>query len=160
MPPEVEDWVILGLPLLAGLALFALPLLAPYGERSPRRRPWAVAAVVLPALGIAVLLREGYAAPWSPQLPPPALPVEVTQPLSGSALPAAQLFHDTGCIACHAVGGAGGRRGPDLSRAGERLSAEQLTWRILNGGTNMPAYGDTLQPDETASLVAFLGTRR
>jgi ubiquinol-cytochrome c reductase cytochrome b subunit len=160
MPPQIEDWVILGLPLLAGLALFALPLLAPYGERSPRRRPWAVAAVVLPALGIAVLLREGYAAPWSPQLPPPALPVEVTQPLSGSALQGAQLFQDKGCIACHAVAGTGGRRGPDLSRIGGRLSNDQLTWRILNGATNMPAYGDTLQPDETASLVAFLGSRR
>jgi ubiquinol-cytochrome c reductase cytochrome b subunit len=160
MPPELEDWVILGLPLLAGLALFALPLLAPYGERSPRRRPWAVAAVVLPALAVAVLLRQGYAAPWSPVLPPPPLPADVTQPLSGSALQGAQLFHQEGCTACHAVAGTGGRRGPDLTRVGSRLTAEQLTWRILNGGTNMPAYGDTLQPQETESLVVFLGTRR
>ncbi|HEX2033515.1 MAG TPA: cytochrome b N-terminal domain-containing protein, partial [Chloroflexota bacterium] len=71
MPPEVEDLVIIGLPLLAGLALFVLPLVAPAGERSPRRRPWAVAAVLLPALAIAVLIRLGYEAPWSPALPPP-----------------------------------------------------------------------------------------
>jgi ubiquinol-cytochrome c reductase cytochrome b subunit len=158
-PPQLEDWVILGLPLLAGLALFALPLLAPYGERSPSRRPWAVAAVLVPALAVAVLLREGYAAPWSPELPPPPLPAAVTQPLSGSALQGAQLFQQQGCISCHAIAGTGGQRGPDLTYVGSRLTPDQLTWRILNGGTNMPAYGDTLTPQETDSLVSFLSQR-
>ena len=55
------------------------------------------------------------------------------------------------------VGGAGGQRGPDLSAVGARLSPDQLTWRILNGGNNMPAYGTNLTPDELAALVAFLG---
>jgi ubiquinol-cytochrome c reductase cytochrome b subunit len=158
-PPAIEDWVILGLPALAVLALLALPILAPYGERSPRRRPWAVAAVLLPALGIGVLLRLGYLAPWSPKLPPPALSSEVTQPLSGSALQGATLFQQKGCIACHAVAGVGGQRGPDLSAVGGRLTPEQLTWRILNGGVNMPAYGDTIQPSETEALVSFLSQR-
>jgi ubiquinol-cytochrome c reductase cytochrome b subunit len=160
MPPAVEDLVIIGLPLLIGLALFALPILAPYGERSPRRRPWAPAIVLGSALTIAVLLRQGYIAPWSPALPPPTLPASVTQDLTGDALQGATLFEQKGCIACHAIGGVGGIRGPDLSAAGDRLTEEQLTWRILTGGTNMPAYGETLQPDEVRSLVTFLGQRR
>jgi ubiquinol-cytochrome c reductase cytochrome b subunit len=160
LPPEIEDLVIVGLPLAAGIVLIGLPLVAPYGERSPRRRPWAVAAVLLSALAIAVLLRHGYAAPWSPALPPPAVPAAVTDRLTGDALQGAALYQQKGCIACHAVAGAGGRRGPDLSTVGDRLSADELTWRVLNGGTNMPAYGDTLRPDEVTSLVAFLSQQR
>jgi cytochrome c5 len=32
--------------------------------------------------------------------------------------------------------------------------------RILDGGQNMPAFGETLSPDETSALVEFLAQRR
>jgi cytochrome c5 len=35
-----------------------------------------------------------------------------------------------------------------------------LTWHILNGGHNMPAYGNTLHPDELNALLDFLVTRK
>jgi mono/diheme cytochrome c family protein len=35
-----------------------------------------------------------------------------------------------------------------------------LVIRIVNGGTNMPAFGPTLKPGELDALVAFLETRR
>jgi ubiquinol-cytochrome c reductase cytochrome b subunit len=54
----------------------------------------------------------------------------------------------------------GGARGPNLSTVGSRLSREQLTTRILNGGINMPAYGGTLTPQELDDLLAFLQTRQ
>jgi ubiquinol-cytochrome c reductase cytochrome b subunit len=43
---------------------------------------------------------------------------------------------------------------------GARLNTDELTWRILNGGRNMPAYGSTLTPDEISALVEFLSTRK
>src|SRR4029078_8921452 len=52
IPPATESWVIIGLPALIGIVLFALPFVAPGGERAPRRRPWAVASVGLSALAI------------------------------------------------------------------------------------------------------------
>ena len=39
------------------------------------------------------------------------------------------------------------------------ITADELTWRILNGGDNMPAFGTALTPDQLAALVAFLETR-
>ena len=35
-----------------------------------------------------------------------------------------------------------------------------MTIRILNGGTNMPAFASTLTPDEVNALVAFLRSRQ
>jgi ubiquinol-cytochrome c reductase cytochrome b subunit len=32
--------------------------------------------------------------------------------------------------------------------------------RIVNGGVNMPAFGNALKPDELAQIVAFLQSRK
>ncbi len=159
LPTGLEDYVIIGLPLLATVVLLALPFVAPTGERSPARRPWAVAAVVIPAIAIAVLVREGHESPWSPLLPAPQFPARFSAQYTGSAAAGLQLFQTEACISCHAIAGTGGRKGPDLTTVGARLSQEQLTTRILNGGGGMPAYAGTLTPDQTTSLVTFLSAQ-
>ena len=58
------------------------------------------------------------------------------------------------------MAGVGGKRGPDLTTVGDRLSSDQLTWRILTGARNMPAYGQTLKPEELSALVDFLSQRK
>lgn len=161
IPPSIEDWFIIGFPLVLGLLFILLPFVAPYGERSPRRRPWAVAFVALTAFSIGALVKYGSDAPWSPDLANNlALPAAVTASLSPSAAQGAQSFQQRGCINCHTIAGVGGRRGPDLTHVGGSLSSDELTWRILNGGRNMPAYGATLPPQELANLVEFLSTRK
>lgn len=161
IPPSIEDWFIIGFPLVLGLLFILLPFVAPYGERSPRRRPWAVAFVALTAFSIGALVKYGSDAPWSPDLANNlALPAAVTASLSPSAAQGAQSFQQRGCINCHTIAGVGGQRGPDLTHVGSSLSSDELTWRILNGGRNMPAYGATLPPQELANLVEFLSTRK
>jgi ubiquinol-cytochrome c reductase cytochrome b subunit len=160
IPPSIEDVFIIGFPLLLGLLFVLLPFLAPAGERSPRRRPWAVGIVVVSTVSVAALVNVGSLAPWSPDLGTLVLPAQVTQGLSPTAAQGAQAFQQRGCINCHRIADVGGQRGPDLTSVGARLSTDQLTWRILNGGRNMPAYGTTLNPQETAALVEFLSTRR
>jgi ubiquinol-cytochrome c reductase cytochrome b subunit len=160
IPPAMENVFIVGFPLLLGLAFVLLPFLAPYGERSPRRRPWAIGVVAVSGVSIAALVSIGYRAPWSPNLTPGlALPTATTQGLTAAQLAGARNFEQRGCISCHTLDGVGGQRGPDLTYVGLRLSADELTWRILNGGENMPAFGTTLSPNDTAALVAFLASR-
>ena len=59
--------------------------------------------------------------------------------------------------------GTGGRRGPDLSGVGVRLTRDQLIDQISNGtpgGGNMPAYGKQMKPAEMTALVDFLVSLR
>jgi ubiquinol-cytochrome c reductase cytochrome b subunit len=58
------------------------------------------------------------------------------------------------------VAGFGGKRGPDLSDVAARMSPDQITARITNGGPNMPAYVRVLTPEQTRAIVTFLNTRQ
>jgi mono/diheme cytochrome c family protein len=60
------------------------------------------------------------------------------------------------CILCH--GNAGGR-GPNLF--GTKLSEEQFIDIAINGrkGTQMPAFGFVLSPDDLAKVHAFVTSR-
>ena len=159
IPRAIEDVFIIGFPLVLGLLFVLLPFAAPSGERSPRRRPWAVGIVAIFGVSVAALVNVGSNAPWSPDLRDLALPAQAVSRLSPTAAQGAQTFEERGCINCHTIAGVGGERGPDLTHVGGRLSGDELTWRILNGGRNMPAYGTTLTPQDTAALVEFLSTQ-
>ncbi|MEA2661049.1 MAG: ubiquinol-cytochrome c reductase cytochrome b subunit [Chloroflexota bacterium] len=162
IPKGLESVVIIGLPALAFGFLFLLPLIRPRGERHVSRRPMAVAAVGLGVLVYGALTFAGFASPWVPVSTEGAsLPPAVLSGLTASEAAGARLFIETDCFACHQVGGAGGRRGPDLSAVGARLTRDQLVTVILGGkGQSMPSFASALTPAELADLVAFLGTRR
>jgi ubiquinol-cytochrome c reductase cytochrome b subunit len=160
IPPALEPYVIIGAPLLLGIGLLALPFVANRGERHPLRRPWVVTAVLVAVMIIGVLWRLGAAAPWSPDFTAQPLPQEVVGETTGPVQHGAQLFHQKGCEYCHTVSSYGGQRGPNLTTIGDRLTPEQMTIRILNGGINMPAFGGDLTPEELNALIAFLESRR
>lgn len=160
IPERLETVIIVGLPTLAFLFLFALPLLRPYGERHWSRRPAAIAAVAFGVIAYAALTVAGFASPWAPVATDGAsLPAAVTAGLEPVESLGAHEFIVRGCFACHAIAGAGGRRGPDLSAVAGRLGYDRIVTRILNGGGGMPAYASTLTPDEVEALARFLLTR-
>src|SRR5205085_11557297 len=70
IPPEVENWVIVGVPIAIGVFLFAVPLVANRGERHWSKRPWAVAAVGVGIVAGAVLLVAGTLARGWPNIDP------------------------------------------------------------------------------------------
>jgi ubiquinol-cytochrome c reductase cytochrome b subunit len=161
LPPGLEFYILIGGSLLIFAALFLLPLLANKGERSLRTRPWAVISVLVIVTMIAATTVKGFIAPWSPRfdtepLPPTLVDAQTEQIALGS-----QLFYGKGCQYCHTIAaGYGGLRGPDLTYIGDKLSANELTWRIANGGVNMPAFAGTLTKEEMDALVAFLASRK
>jgi ubiquinol-cytochrome c reductase cytochrome b subunit len=159
LPKGSENYVIIYGPIFFGLLLVALPFLSNRGERSPARRPWSVGIVLFAVLMIAVFWNKAIHADWSPDFGAHPLPPAVVASSDPAVVQGAQLFHQKGCEYCHRVAIYGGRRGPDLTDVGSRLTRDQLIWRILNGGTNMPSFAHSLAPDQVNLLVAFLGSR-
>ena len=70
----------------------------------------------------------------------------------------ALVFQAKQCRNCHSIGESGGQRGPTLDSVAVRLTEDQLIRQVIQGGGNMPAYGNNLSPAETTALVAFLET--
>lgn len=159
IPRWAEDHVILFAPLIFGLALILLPLVAPRGERAPLRRPWSIAVVAAIVFIIGHYWSVGIVAPWSPRFDTRPLPPEVVGAATPEVLRGASLFYLKGCQYCHLVAGHGGIRGPDLTLAGDRMTPEQMKTRIYSGAANMPSYTTILKPGEVADIVAFLRTR-
>jgi ubiquinol-cytochrome c reductase cytochrome b subunit len=170
-PPEAETFIILVLPLVLIGALFLVPFLSNRGERAPSRRPVAVLAVIVIYTVLGVLTYQGATSPWSPKMtawsgePIPEDLVTGSSPPGSSPLQlqGAALFQNKDCRNCHALEGVGGKRGPDLTAVGKRLTRDQLIDQISNGtpgGGNMPAYGKQISPAEMTALVEFLANLR
>ncbi len=161
MPPAIETFFILGILPLFVLILFAVPFISNRGEKHPSRRPMAVVAVVMAMTTLVTFAALGVRSPWSPVmdawsgLPLPEATIRNRSPLE---LAGAAVFQAKQCRNCHAIDGSGGERGPDLGDVATRLTGDQLTRQVLQGGGNMPAYGKHLSPSETTALVAFMRT--
>ncbi len=158
-PQHLESIIIIAGPLVFGALLLLVPMFNK-GERSVRRRPLAALLVVFIWTMIVVFWVAGERATWSPDFAALPLPAQVVGSNEPAVVEGAQLFHDKGCAFCHAIATYGGKRGPDLTDVAARMSADQMTARITNGGPNMPAYARVLTPDETRAIVTFLSTRR
>jgi ubiquinol-cytochrome c reductase cytochrome b subunit len=116
--------------LLLAIALGTFTQLAEYTPWSPKMTAWSGAAVPPQFMhGTTALERQG------------ALVLQVKQ-----------------CRNCHSLAGSGGQRGPALDSVAVRLTQDQLIRQVIQGGGNMPAYGQNLSPAETTALVAFLET--
>lgn len=160
IPKWTERWLIVLGPLVFGLFLILLPLLAPRGERSPLRRPWSILVVASIVAMIGYYTHMGFLAPWAPRLNAQPLPAHVVGATSGPVAAGAKLFHDKGCEYCHTISGYGGIRGPDLTYVGDLLTRDQIETRIFSGAANMPSYSRILTPEELHDLLAFLVSRR
>ena len=101
---------------------------------------------------------KAISARWSPDFSARPLSAAVIDSSDPQVVQGAKLFHERGCL-YYEIAGDGGKRGPKLTDVASRLTKNQMTWRILNGGVNMPAYGQSLKPADLNALVAFLGTR-
>jgi Cytochrome b subunit of the bc complex len=160
IPERIEGYVMIGFPILIGLCLLFVPIWNHKGERHASRRPWAIASVCLAVIMIGALWWEGDHSPWSPNFEAQPLSEKIVGATSGQVSEGGRLFHDKACLNCHLIQGYGGRRGPDLTYIADKLTRDNLVIRIVNGGTNMPAFGPSLKPGELDALVAFLETRK
>ena len=161
LPPSLETPFLLIGPALVILGLILLPFLSGEGEKSWRRRPIAVLVVLLTAIALGTFTRLAQFAPWSPHMnawsgdPVPQKFIQGTTALERQG---ALVFQVKQCRNCHSLGDTGGQRGPALDSVAVRLTQDQLIRQVVQGGGNMPAYGNNLSPAETTAMVSFLET--
>ncbi|HWA93543.1 MAG TPA: cytochrome b N-terminal domain-containing protein [Terracidiphilus sp.] len=163
LPAELETPFILVAPVLAIGAMLLLPLFAAEGERHWARRPIAVLSVSVIAVVFGLLTHYGSTTPWSPVMNAwsgDPIPVEYLHDRTPLELRGALVLQYKQCRDCHALGGVGGKRGPALDTIATRMTEDQIIRQVLQGGGNMPAYGNSLNPSETKALVKFLLTLR
>jgi ubiquinol-cytochrome c reductase cytochrome b subunit len=173
-PPDAETFIMLVFPVLLIVALLLVPFVSNRGERAPSRRPVAVLSVIVIATLLGVLTYQGVTSPWSPVMTAwsgDPIPVNIVRKQSPIELQGALVFQYKNCRNCHALEGRGGRRGPDLTLVGTRLTRDQLIDQVSNGtpgggnngmpgGGNMPAYGKQINSYEMTALADFLSGLR
>ena len=163
LPPSMETPALLIGPVVVIGLLILLPFLSGEGEKSWRRRPVAVVTLLLIAVALGTFTKLATYSPWSPVMdgwsgdPVPMSYLDGRTPLQRQG---ALVFQGKQCRNCHALGGSGGKRGPELDRVATRMTHDQLVRQVIQGGGNMPAYGKNLNPAEVTALVSFLETLR
>ena len=158
-PHAGETFLIIATPSVFFIVMFLLPFIANKGERSPKRRPWAIALVIMSVIIIGVFWRKAELHPWVPDFTAQYLPASIVASTDPSVVRGALLFHERGCEYCHDISGYGGHRGPDLSEIGSQITRQQMTVFIMNGGYNMPPFAAVLKAGEADDLLAFLQSR-
>jgi ubiquinol-cytochrome c reductase cytochrome b subunit len=161
LPPAMETPFILIAPLIGIAVLLAIPFWAGEGEKSWHRRPVAVLAVSTIAVCWGTLTQLGTTTPWSPHMnawSSDPIPVRYLQTATPLVRQGAVVFQVKQCRNCHSIGGSGGERGPALDDVATRMTIDQLRFKVVTGGGNMPAYGKNLSPAEIEALVNFLET--
>jgi ubiquinol-cytochrome c reductase cytochrome b subunit len=163
LPPSLETPIMFIAPILGIGAMLLLPLVASEGEKHWSRRPVAVLMLAVIAVALGAFTRLGTYTPWSPVMDAwssDPIPVSYLQGRTPLERQGALVLQEKQCRNCHSIGGAGGLRGPKLDAVAARMTEDQMIRQVLQGGGNMPAYGNALSPSETTALVRFLTTLR
>jgi ubiquinol-cytochrome c reductase cytochrome b subunit len=161
LPPALETPALLVGPVVVIAGLLLLPFLSGEGEKSWKRRPIAVLTVLLIAITLGTFTHLAEFTPWSPHMSAwsgDPVPVRLLHGTTALERQGALVFQAKQCRNCHSLGDSGGQRGPALDGVAVRLTQNQLIRQVIQGGGNMPAYGNNLSPAETTALVAFLET--
>jgi ubiquinol-cytochrome c reductase cytochrome b subunit len=119
--------------------------------------------VALIAVTLGAFTRLGMYTPWSPVMnawSSDSIPLADLRDRTPLEREGAIVLQNKQCRNCHSIGGVGGMRGPALDSVASRMTEDQIIRQVLQGGGNMPAYGNALNPSETTALVHFLLTLR
>lgn len=65
-------------------------------------------------------------------------------------------LYESNCLACHGDQGASGHNGPNLQESPMTSDKNAVIAQILNGGTSMPSFKETLTEEEIEAIAAYI----
>jgi len=74
---------------------------------------------------------------------------------AGGGTSSAQTIYKSNCLSCHGTNMEGGV-GPNLTKVGSKLSADQISTLITNGRGGMPAFKGRLSDADIKGLTDYL----
>jgi ubiquinol-cytochrome c reductase cytochrome b subunit len=137
LPPSMETPALLIGPAIALVVLLALPFFSGEGEKNWKRRPIAVLTILLVAVALGTFTHLSGYAPWSPVMDAwsgDTIPAQYLKGRTALERQGALVFQAKQCHNCHALGGVGGERGPQLDRVAVQLTQDQLIRQVIQGG--------------------------
>jgi ubiquinol-cytochrome c reductase cytochrome b subunit len=160
LPPRIAPAFVVIFPIV----LFVFLILLPFIDRSPyrgmRKRPVAVAAVIVCIAALLYLSDMRRVSPWTawPDEQPPPVPEGLELPLRAEQ--GRILFARYGCNTCHPIAGHGPLVGPDLARIRFPFSRAEMRSYILRPpeGVSMPAYEGRISDQDLERIVDFIHT--
>ena len=157
LPESIAPGFVVVFPIVVFLALVLLPFIDRGPRRGMRRRPVAVACVVVMVIALLALSSIRQKSAWTawPTDAIPPNPPDVT--LSADAEIGRQLFSSYGCNSCHSVGGHGREVAIDIAAIERRMSHAELESFIRRppSGVAMPTY-DHIPQEDLDRLVNFV----
>jgi len=158
LPNWVAPWFVVVFPLTLFTFLVLLPLVDRSPKRGMRKRPWAVAFVLLAVMAIIGLSGLRLRSPWTGWPEPEPLPVPPGLAMTEETELGRQLFARHGCTSCHGVAGVGRRVAIDLARLEGPRSQAELRNFILRPpeGVAMPAYEGRISDEDLERLVDYV----
>ncbi|MGI8631263.1 MAG: c-type cytochrome [Solirubrobacterales bacterium] len=150
-PPALVPLATIGVPTICMVLLILLPFFDRGPERNPLKRPIATTAAIMTIVAMAYLTVLGATAGFDIELDIPA------DQQAGK-----EVAQQSGCVACHHFGDAGGVIGPDLTEVGDKLPRAALARTLVNPTSPMPSYAKLQQeePEKFNDLLDFLTTLR
>jgi ubiquinol-cytochrome c reductase cytochrome b subunit len=160
LPPRIAPAFVVVFPIV----LFVFLMLLPFIDRSPyrgmRKRPVAVAAVIVCIAAVLYLSDMRRVSPWTawPDEQPPPVPEGFQLPLRAEQ--GRILFARYGCNTCHPIAGHGPLVAPDLARIRFPFSRAEMRGYILRPppGVAMPAYEGRISEADLERIVDFIHT--
>jgi ubiquinol-cytochrome c reductase cytochrome b subunit len=160
VPPWMESLAAVGVPGALVVVLLALPFFDRKSTRSLRKRPVALASLVILLAGAGLLL--GMAMQHSVATPA----VEPGPPLTAVQHAGRAMFWSQQCNLCHRIGSEGADVGPELTKVGLRHSAAWMHSFIMepgkfHAGSPMPSFGPPrLSHEEIEEIAQYLASLR
>jgi ubiquinol-cytochrome c reductase cytochrome b subunit len=163
LPPSIETPVMLIVPVLASRPCCCCRWFAGEGERIGRASRCSADGRRSSHVSLGIFTHLGTYTPWSP----------VMTAWTSDAVPPNTCINRSPARTARRAGAAEqavpqlplaqwSRRSarPALDAIASRMTEDQIIRQVLQGGGNMPAYGNALNPSETKALVSFLMTLR
>lgn len=152
VPPQYERIAVLGIPAVAVLILFFLPMIGRHINRHPLDRPIVTSLGIIGIASVIYLGYQGYRSPLTN-----VFIEKDVQVVHGQRI----YFEKVRCQNCHSINGKGGILGPALDLVSSRRDKKWMAEHFINPqsvspGTGMPNFG--LLPDEVDALVVYMAS--